>query len=392
MALTSLPTTAAMEPTVDEMLDWTTTAAAVTEEPPVVANITPATTMAPHVEDVPFWWNSKSFGIRGGSDHCVEWYPSTPGSFYQLFGVLMHLAFIASGNSSSAAIFNNFTCALAFFSMAVWGGIQACGVDFVVWGILICISNLAQVCYGRFKSKQTEEAFEGDQNKVYKQFFAPFNISRTIFTDLVGIKGFHIMTLQKDHCYAIENKTTVDRLALVVSGKLRVHIGDKILHYVQKNEFIDSPEWEAMKGSNKKGSLFRVTITAESTSRCIVWKRKPLLALLSKEKQLGKILNCIIGQDIVKKLTVLNSRRFTERGFHYDVRLPCVISLRDDVEERERRMMAQMTPNQAGQRSRKLGRRATQEYAKLFGPKTDIKEEEGLLRKDDNFISELEDN
>lgn len=54
------------------------------------------------------------------------------------------------------------------------------------------------------------------------------------------------------------------------------------------------------------------------------------------------------GQDVVKKLAGLNSKRFTERGFHYDIRLPCVISLRDDVEGRERRIMSQMTPNQAG--------------------------------------------
>jgi len=340
--------------------------------------------------DGSFWWNPE-FGTRGGSEVCTEWYHSMPGSFFQIFALLLHLAFIASGNSSSSAMFNNFTVALAFLALAVWGGTVGCGVDFVVWGVIICTANLGQVGYARFKSKQTDLAFEGDQNKVYNQFFAPFEISRNIFTDLVGIKGFHIMTLQKDHCYAIENKTTVDRLALLVSGKLKVHTGDKVLHYVMKNEFVDSPEWEAMKGSSKKGSIFRVTITAECTCRLIVWKRKPLLALLSKEKQLNKILNCILGADIVKKLGVLNSRRFTDRGFHYDIRLPCVISLRDDVEERERRMLAQMTPNQAGQRSRKLGRRAAQEYGKLFGAKLDIKEEEGLLRKDNNLISELED-
>jgi len=314
------------------------------------------------------WWEA-IYGERGGASPCTDWYRNVPGSFFQLWGLLMHIAFYASGSSSSAAMFNNGTCALAFLSLAVWGGTGVCGTDVIVWAVFIVLVNIGQVVYSKLKSAQTDKAFEGDQNKVYSHFFAPFEISRNSFTNLVGCKGFHIITLQKDHCYAMENKTTVDRLALLVSGKLRVHQGDKVLHHITKMEFIDSPEWDALRGSTKKPGVFRVTITAETTCRCIVWRRKPLLTLLSKEKQLNRILNCVIGQDIIKKLSSLNSKRFTERGFAYDVRLPCVISLRDEVEDREKRVLAQMTPNQAGTRSRKLGRRADQSYAKLFGAK-----------------------
>jgi len=343
-------------------------------------------------ENLTYWWYPE-YGIRGGNERCTDWYPTTPGSFYQVFSLILHIAFICTGNSSSAAIINNFLCSIAFLNLAIWGSTAACGIDIVVWGLLVCVTNVIQLVYSQFKSRKTKEAFEGDQNSVYNQFFAPFDISRTSFTELVGIKGFHILTLQKDHCYAIANKTTVDRLGLLVSGKLRVHAGDKVLHYINKFDFVDSPEWEAVRGPIKKGALFRVTITAETTSRCVVWKRKPLLTLLTKEKQLAKVLKCVISQDVVKKLAGLNSKRFTERGFHYDIRLPCVISLRDDVEGRERRIMSQMTPNQAGQRSRKLGRRAAQDYAKLFGSRSEdrIKVDEDYPTMSSSIIDEIDD-
>lgn len=51
------------------------------------------------------------------------------------------------------------------------------------------------------------------------------------------------------------------------------------------------------------------------------------------------------GRDVVRKLYALNKRRMNERGYNYDIRLPCIISLKDEVEEREqRRVEAQTSP------------------------------------------------
>uniref|UniRef100_H2XQN4 Uncharacterized protein n=2 Tax=Ciona intestinalis TaxID=7719 RepID=H2XQN4_CIOIN len=48
----------------------------------------------------------------------------------------------------------------------------------------------------------------------------------------------------------------------------------------------------------------------------------------------------MIGSDVAKKLYSLNARQFTDRGFHYDIRLPCVMSLRDDVRKREQKKLS----------------------------------------------------
>jgi len=39
----------------------------------------------------------------------------------------------------------------------------------------------------------------------------------------------------------------------------------------------------------------------------------------------------------VKKLYALNTRHFNARGFHYDIRVPCIMSVRDDALEREKK-------------------------------------------------------
>jgi len=354
------------------------TAADVISTTPII-NVISGTTEAVNKSLERVWWNQELYGIHGTNDFCTKWFPNLPGSLYQAFSLVLHLAFLAGGSSANACLYHNSFVAVSFVFLGVWAALQGCLLDVVVWAAVVCASNVGQVIYTNIKSKKTMQAFEGDQNKVYNSLFAPFDISKTTFADLVGVKGFHKLSLKKDHSYALAGKTTVDRLALVVSGKLKVQQGGKVLHYIQKNEFVDSPEWDALKDNNKGIATFNVTIVAENNCRCIVWKRKPLLALLAKDKQLNKLFNCYISLDILKKLNSLNSRRFTERGFHYDVRLPCVISLRHDVEERERRALAQQTPNLAGQRSRKLGRKAAQDYARILEQKNAMEGQQGGL-------------
>merc|ERR1712212_1182361 len=156
-----------------------------------------------------------------------------------------------------------------------------------------------------------------------------------------------------------EGKTTTDRLSYMFAGKMKVSVNDEFLHYVNVNDFIDSPEWETIRLNPSKKDTYKVTIEAVEPCRFITWKKKPLLALLAKHKDLAKVLSTMIGRDVVRKLYALNKRRMNERGYNYDIRLPCIISLKDEVEERE----AQASPRQ--QRQRKLGNRAQEEFSRL---------------------------
>lgn len=42
------------------------------------------------------------------------------------------------------------------------------------------------------------------------------------------------------------------------------------------------------------------------------------------------------GRDVARKLYQLNDNCINEKGFRYDVRLPCIMSIPDDVERRRK--------------------------------------------------------
>merc|ERR1712135_239704 len=80
-------------------------------------------------------------------------------------------------------------------------------------------------------------------------------------------------TLKAGEKYAIENTTATDRVAYLFGGKMKVSMNGGFLHYVNANDFIDSPEWETIKVSRGKRSKeigitnFTKTTTSKKTRR-----------------------------------------------------------------------------------------------------------------------------
>ena len=54
-------------------------------------------------------------------------------------------------------------------------------------------------------------------------------------------------------CYAIQNLTKTDRLALLISGRVNVLNHRAFLHDIRPGEFLDSPEFESS-GLNNGGA------------------------------------------------------------------------------------------------------------------------------------------
>jgi CRP-like cAMP-binding protein len=304
-------------------------------------------------------------GTRGETwKNCEIWYPTMPGCWFQLAMLWLYLGYYGEGKNYFAASYTNFCASVAFLVIAIWGGVNIQGVDIVVWGIVIALVNAIKILINMSASKRFDDVFDGDMQTVYNNLFAPFEYSKDDFVDLVTVKGCDVKTLPAGQNYAIEGKTTTDRLSYMFAGKMKVSVNDEFLHYVNVNDFIDSPEWETIRLNPSKKDTYKVTIEAVEPCRFITWKKKPLLALLAKHKDLAKVLSTMIGRDVVRKLYALNKRRMNERGYNYDIRLPCIISLKDEVEEREaKRVEAQASPRQ--QRQRKLGNRAQEEFSRL---------------------------
>ena len=103
-------------------------------------------------------------------------------------------------------------------------------------------------------------------------------------------------------CYAIQNMTKTDRLALLVSGRINVLNDRAFLHHILPGEFLDSPEFESSGlnvggngglGSSVEESTFKVTVCAAVPSRCIVWQRSSLELLLIKVLPTACLIKCL---------------------------------------------------------------------------------------------------
>ena len=124
---------------------------------------------------------------------------------------------------------------------------------------------------------------------------------------MISINAYHCAHLNKmilniitGECYAIQNMTKTDRLALLVSGRINVLNDRAFLHHILPGEFLDSPEFESSglnvggngsAGASVEESAFKVTICAAVPSRCIVWQRNTLELLLLKVTFFKRTLN-----------------------------------------------------------------------------------------------------
>lgn len=77
---------------------------------------------------------------------------------------------------------------------------------------------------------------------VYNRLFAPVRVSYKQFMRVVGCKrGFKALACGEN--YAVEKRTRVDSLGLLVAGRLVVSQAGKPLHVILPFQFVDSPEY-----------------------------------------------------------------------------------------------------------------------------------------------------
>ena len=90
----------------------------------------------------PYQW----VGTRGNSwDSCYDWFDTMPGSLFQLTCLFFFLAFMGGGKSAVAAAYTHVLCACSFLAFAIFGIIDACSPDMVVWGVILMVVNILQV-------------------------------------------------------------------------------------------------------------------------------------------------------------------------------------------------------------------------------------------------------
>lgn len=132
---------------------------------------------------------------------------------------------------------------------------------------------------------------------AYQNLFQPMGVSRYNFRRLYSyIRG--VQSLKPKDIYALENQTSVDRLSLLLTGRISVSRGGVTCHIIDCYQFLESPEWFGMSTSD----TYQVSFVALEESQVLVWNRDKLKLSISSDRYLQTILDHILGKDIVKKL------------------------------------------------------------------------------------------
>ncbi|XP_073473901.1 popeye domain-containing protein 2-like [Aquarana catesbeiana] len=249
--------------------------------------------------------------------NCVEWKTIMEWSIYHLACLVFLLASMG-GSGILGCIYILLLMGASFCLMALWGGLFACGVDIVTWNTILMALCVVQI--GHLMYRLHRESYGEDYDTLYQTLYKPMHIPLNVFKDIAHCSGMEVHSLKADQSYALEGKTPIDRLSLLISGRVKVSLDGQFLHYIFPYQFLDSPELESLRPSEE--GTFQVTLTVEMDSTYISWPRKKLYLLLAREKYIARLFSSLLGFDISQKLYPLNDKLFAKFGLRFDIRLP----------------------------------------------------------------------
>ncbi|XP_010897302.1 popeye domain-containing protein 3 [Esox lucius] len=277
---------------------------------------------------------------------CEEWKERTEGGVFHLASIFLVLGYM--GGSGFYGLLYLFTClTLGFFCNTIWSWSDRCTTDTFLWNFAlfgVCAVQLVHVAY-RLRNVTFDKEFQD----LYSSMFKKLGVSLIHFGKIVACCEGDIHIIEEDHCFAMEGKTAIDKLSVLLSGRIRVTVNGEFLHYIYPFQFIDSPEWDSLRPSEE--GVFQVTLRADNCCRYVSWRRKKLYLLFAKHRYIAKVFALVVRNDIADKLYSLNDKAFDSRGFRYDLRLPTYCHM-PPMPELERTDGFKRVPGQYGQSHR----------------------------------------
>ncbi|XP_063055099.1 popeye domain-containing protein 3 [Engraulis encrasicolus] len=248
---------------------------------------------------------------------CSKWKEHPEGSVFHLANMLIFFAFM--GGSGFYGMLYMFTfLSFGFFCSTIWAWSDICTTDTFSWTFVLFVVSVAQVVHISYRLRSV--TFEKEFQELYNYMFKKLCVSLTHYGKIVSCCEGDIHTIEKDHYFAIEGKTAIDKLSVLLSGRIRVTVNGEFLHYIYPFQFLDSPEWDSLRPSEE--GVFQVTLRADNTCKYVSWRRKKLYLLFAKHRYIAKIFALLVRNDIAEKLYSLNDKAFDSHGFRYDLRLP----------------------------------------------------------------------
>ncbi|KAM4567876.1 popeye domain-containing protein 3 [Fundulus diaphanus] len=248
---------------------------------------------------------------------CEEWREGAEGSLFHLANILLFLGFM--GGSGFYGLLYLFTfLTLGFFCSSLWAWSDPCTTDTFLWTFVLFVACLAQALYIAYKLRSL--TFDKDFEELYNCMFKKLGVSLPHFGKIVSSSDGTVHTLEKGQCFAVEGKTAIDKLSVLLSGRICVTVNGEFLHYIYPFQFLDSPEWDSLRPSEE--GIFQVTLHADHQCRYVAWRRKKLYLLFAKHRFIARIFALLVRNDIAEKVYSLSDKAFDKAGHRYDLRLP----------------------------------------------------------------------
>ncbi|XP_032877982.1 uncharacterized protein LOC116973784 [Amblyraja radiata] len=257
---------------------------------------------------------------------CGEWKSGVEGSVYQLANVFFTLGYMG-GSGLVGLLYINLLLAAAFLCTSIWAWTDVCAADIFSWNFALVVVSAVQLVHVAYQLRSV--SFPEELHNLYAAVLQPLGVPLAVYKKLVTCCS--LVSLDKDHCYAMEGKTPIERLSLLLVGRIRVTADGELLHYIYPYQFLDSPEWDSLRPS--ENGIFQVTLTAETDCRFAAWRRKKLYLLFARHRRISRLFSVLIGKDIADKLHSLNDKVCVSSGLRYDIRLPSFYHLAVPISE-----------------------------------------------------------
>ncbi|XP_054165891.1 popeye domain-containing protein 2-like [Oppia nitens] len=217
---------------------------------------------------------------------------------FQTANVFLLMAFLST-NGIYGVLYLRVCLTIGCLLIWLWAWVVTCEADIIVWNVLFTTINAIHVIIIIWKLHPFVR-FPHDVEMVYRNLFQPLKVSRNVFKQIYDCTR-EIQTLKPNDIYAIEGQTRVDRLTLLLSGRVSVIRNGKPLHILDSHQFLDSPEWFGV-GTQE---TYEVSIVALEESRLMIWNRDKLKLSISCDLYLQSLIDNILGKDVVKKLLLV---------------------------------------------------------------------------------------
>ena len=172
---------------------------------------------------------------------------------------------------------------VGFLILSTWAWNVICAPEVFAWYFGFTILNVGQLLYLLYRMRPIR--FDEDLEAIYVDLFAPLNVTRAQFKKLIGgapasgggggtrsggaggssTGSTKMLTLHSGECYAIQDLTKTDRLALCLNGRINVLTDRTFLHSIHPGEFLDSPEFES------SGPKWADSTATQSTFKVIIF-------------------------------------------------------------------------------------------------------------------------